>query len=178
MPRKKYFGLFFLYAISALLLFSAGCVDSPQNHLASEINITPLISQIRNGDDFPVFVQINGSPQQYNYLELRQQNYTIIPILYPRDSPDFIYRVKLCWAENIAEAMDVFLNDPFIKQQLRNGSVILGLDYHIREHCIKPICSRCEWYGPELHILTHNTTERYILLNASSNAPSIKGPFY
>ena len=171
-------GLIFLSLAVAFLASSAGCIDSSHGLLTPETTTTPVNLTSSYEDNFQVFVQINESLKKYTYSDLKQQHYAMIPVLISWESPEYTQVGKPCWSENITETMDAFLKDPSVRKTLREEGTILGLDYYIQTHCANPICPPCEGEGPELHILVHNTTERFILMNNSMSSPNIKGPFF
>jgi hypothetical protein len=174
MNLKIFLKDFFLGIMIIFIIITTGCTSTLQG--PPEINTTSTMSSLQHGDDFPVLVQINGSVQRFLYSEFRQQNYAMIPILYNREDSVFLYSVKseACWDENISTTMAIFFNDLAIKSQLSNGSVIIGLDYYIREHCVRPVCLPCEAEGPVLELQAFNRTEWYRLDDISTGAPVIK----
>jgi hypothetical protein len=190
-----------LCIISSLLVFSCGCLQpyfpiagtTPTDTSASAPVVTPVeqtpgsASDARWGNFLPgvslpqqkaddsVLVRIYGSVQPVQYRKLRQQNYSLVPVLYSRDDPVVAYSIqeKKCWNEDISGSMEIFLDDPAIHADLRKGSIITGLNYHTPIRCGTKICDPCLWDGPVLELERSNQTLRYFLRGASTDAHRI-----
>lgn len=192
--------LVMLCIIASLLVFSCGCIQSHSPEPATTTTYTPpavpavipvqipgSAMEVRRGNgtagvpllqqaaDDPVFIRINGSVQPVQYRKLRQQNYSMVPVLYHRDDPVVAYSIqdKRCWNEDVSGTMKIFLEDPAIHADLRRGSIITGLNYFTPVRCGTKICDPCLWDGPMLELEGSNRTLRYFLRGASTDAPRI-----
>jgi len=124
----------------------------------------PKNNTLKNGDRFPVNIDIKGTIQQRDFSDLMDENPTSIPVIHTEvvNNSEFL---TCGWNGNFTESARIFLSDTQVKQVLRDGGEIIGLDYYapfLRPQYETPYCWKM---GPGLILHYNNTKIEYVLNN-------------